>query len=359
MRIPKPLVRVLRISVGVGISVGLIHVTLKTTGGDFWSELLAARKPHLLLSLLLSGGVLGIQTYRWNLLLRVQGIYMRARDLFRLQLMGLFFNLALPGAVSGDLVKTVFIVRQVRGKKVEAAFSVLLDRVLGLFGLFPLASLMVLLYMPLLLDLELKYRPIQVAAFAVGLGSVAAILVIAIIELRSAFMGWQLIAWVVDWGKGKLPASIVSGLKRLIEALELYRRTRGAIAAAFGLSIVVHSCLAFSLFFVGASVGEDVLRLGDYFLTTQVSNAVAAIPLTPAGIGTRDAVIAMLFTALKAPPAKAGVVPVIMTIIILFWGLVGGIVFVVSKVPKVETRLSDVFSREELSDLSPEKLEAN
>ncbi len=86
---------------------------------------------------------------------------------------------------------------------------------------------------------------------------------------------------------------------------------------------------------------------------------MAGIPVTPAEIGTRDAVTAMFLTVLQATPAKAGVVPVIMTIIILFWGLVGGIVFVASKVPKVESRLSDVFSGEELSNLSPEKLEAN
>jgi len=336
---PRTFGTILRILVGIVLSVGLIHLTLKTTGGAFWSELLMAKKIYLILPLLLSGGVLAIQTYRWNLLLKVQGIHMKGWDLLRLTLIGIFFNLALPGAVSGDVVKIGFAVRQVKDKKVEAALSVFMDRVLGLFGLLPLASLMVMLNLPFLLELEPKYRPIQIAAFAVGLCSIGGILAIAMVELRHIFMRWQRIVWIVHLGKIKLPALIVSRLERLVHALEIYHDNRRTIASAIGLSILVHSCLALNLFFVGISYGENVLCLSDYFLTTQVSNAIAAIPVTPAGIGTRDAVTAMFLAALQVPQAIIGVVPVTVTLIILFWGLVGGMVLVFSRGAKSATEI--------------------
>jgi len=93
--------------------------------------------------------------------------------------------------------------------------------------------------------------------------------------------------------------------------------------------------------------------LGDYFLATQVSNAVAEIPLTPAGIGTRDAVTAMFLTVLQAPAAKIGVVPVTMTLIILFWGLIRTMIFMSSGVPDTTSRLSKIILQEKLSLENP------
>jgi heme/copper-type cytochrome/quinol oxidase subunit 2 len=71
--------------------------------------------------------------------------------------------------------------------------------------------------------------------------------------------------------------------------------------------------------------------LRQYFLTTQVANTVAAIPITPGGVGTRDATTAAFLSAFDATPAdKVGSIPVIMSLVIVFWGLVGAVVFIFS-----------------------------
>jgi len=71
------------------------------------------------------------------------------------------------------------------------------------------------------------------------------------------------------------------------------------------------------------------MRPRDYLLTAQVANTVAAIPLTPGGVGTRDVVAKEYFLALGAEPTeKVGSIPVIMTMVMVGWGLVGAVIFV-------------------------------
>jgi uncharacterized protein (TIRG00374 family) len=335
----KMFTSVFRLVVGIVLGYGLIHFTLKSTGGDLWNEVVQARSSLLLLALLFYGVILCLTIYRWNLLLRVQEVRLRAWDLIRLTMIGVFFNLAIPGAVGGDLLKMGLVANQAKDKKAEAVLTIMVDRALGILGLFIVASVMLLIYLPFLLGLSQEYRLIQIAAFTVGLGSLGGVFVITLVELRQTITRFPLIARIINYGARKLPSSFVSTLARLVNALELYRRNRGTIVGAIALSVLVHSCLAIDLFIVGASVGEDILGLGDYFVAAQVANAVAAIPVTPAGIGARDAIIGMFFSAMKARAGKSGIVPVTMTLIIVFWGLIGGVIFGFSKSPNRKMKI--------------------
>jgi uncharacterized protein (TIRG00374 family) len=323
-----------RLVVSIGLGYGLIHFTLKATGAHLWNDLAKGQSPLLLLALLFYGVILCLTMYRWNILLKVQGVRLQAWDLIRLTMIGVFFNLAIPGAVGGDLLKMALVANKAKEKKAEAVLTIMLDRALGLIGLFIVASIMVLLYLPFLLDLKQEYRLLQIAAFTVGLGSLGGVFVIILIELRQTITRYPLIARIIDYGARKLPSSVVSTLSRLVNALGLYRRNRGTIVCGIAVSILVHACLAIDLFFVGAGVGEDMLGLGNYFLAMPVATAVAAIPVTPAGIGARDAIIAIFLSAMKARAGKSGVVAVTMTLIIVFWGLIGGVFFCFSKSPK-------------------------
>ena len=52
-------------------------------------------------------GCCSLACFRWRILLAVQGIETRIMDIVKLNLIGQFFNIAIPGSVSGDLVKMV------------------------------------------------------------------------------------------------------------------------------------------------------------------------------------------------------------------------------------------------------------
>src|SRR5579885_102540 len=72
---------------------------------------------------------------RWQWLLRAQGIRIPLLRTAELSLIGNFFNVALPGAVSGDLVKAFYVGREVEGKRARSLGAILFDRVVGLSAL--------------------------------------------------------------------------------------------------------------------------------------------------------------------------------------------------------------------------------
>ena len=70
---------------------------------------------------------------RWYLLLWVQGIRISYWAAVRLMFLGLFYNNCLPSSVGGDLLRAWYVAKHT-DKKVQAALSVFVDRVIGLIG---------------------------------------------------------------------------------------------------------------------------------------------------------------------------------------------------------------------------------
>ena len=77
---------------------------------------------------------------RWFYLVRVIEPSFRFSATMLLGLIGMVFNLVIPGAVGGDLIKAAYLVRM-RIRKTQAVASMVIDRVVGLLGLFILAAI--------------------------------------------------------------------------------------------------------------------------------------------------------------------------------------------------------------------------
>lgn len=76
---------------------------------------------------------------RWFGLVRLQGIKIPLADSLRLSIVGGLFNLIIPGAVGGDLVKAAYLSRM-DIPRTRVIASMVIDRLLGLLGLFLLAA---------------------------------------------------------------------------------------------------------------------------------------------------------------------------------------------------------------------------
>jgi uncharacterized membrane protein YbhN (UPF0104 family) len=76
---------------------------------------------------------------RWFGLVRLQGIQIPLADSLRLSIVGGLFNLIIPGAVGGDLVKAAYLSRM-DIPRTRVIASMVIDRLLGLLGLFLLAA---------------------------------------------------------------------------------------------------------------------------------------------------------------------------------------------------------------------------
>ena len=71
-----------------------------------------------------------------------QGITVGFLQATRWTMIGSFFDLAMPSSNGGDVIKAGFIIKHVgAGQRIRAVMAVAFDRVLGLLGLFLLASI--------------------------------------------------------------------------------------------------------------------------------------------------------------------------------------------------------------------------
>ena len=123
----------------ITIAVGLMAWLIRSGQLDLTMLSLVLTDPFILFSSIAvwvgCNTVLG--SLRWRILLRGAGYIVSLRKVMQLQLIGFFFNTAMPGAVGGDLIKVFYVIRENPAKgKSGAMVSILLDRLIGFAALF-------------------------------------------------------------------------------------------------------------------------------------------------------------------------------------------------------------------------------
>ncbi len=76
-----------------------------------------------------------IVSWRWRMLLGVHGVHLPFRRVFELTMIGQYFSAFLIGTTGGDFVKIFYVARAVPSRKAAVAFTVMVDRVIGLVAL--------------------------------------------------------------------------------------------------------------------------------------------------------------------------------------------------------------------------------
>ncbi len=309
----------------------LLKITLKSSGSDIFADLGGANKPFLLIAFLAYGLIQMLAAWRWGLLMGVQKMHLPFFQAFKLTMVGNFFSLIIPGAVSGDLLKIAYAGQYFIGRKTEILLTIMLDRILGLFAMFFAASLATLMYLPQLPDLWRTHRLLGLAVLAANAGCFFCILVYGLYRKRDFFLKSQLVSSGFSALYRRLPGLLVNILERLQAAFGLYQKQQVILGKHVLYSILVHLINAFSLFAIGKALGERAMSVTQYTLSMQIANATGLLPLTPGGLGMRDAVSAAFFKAFEAtPPEVAGSIPVVFSIIVVSWSLIGALIFIFS-----------------------------
>lgn len=118
------------------LGVTLILLAVVVVRNDVWSlphEIARADLPLLAGMLACSYLAWVVNTYRWQRILAAFRMQYGFAELFRLNLAGVFYSLALPGQVSGEVLKALRIAGRTSHRRVIFA-SIFLDRVYGLIG---------------------------------------------------------------------------------------------------------------------------------------------------------------------------------------------------------------------------------
>ena len=258
--------------------------------------------------------MLFVSSWRWNTLLRAQGIVVRLRTLVGSFLVATFFNNFLPSNIGGDVVR----VRDTAGpanSKTLAATVVLVDRGLGLLALVLVAALGATASQP---GLRGGGPPVQPWMLWTGLAfggavSIQALRVPSLVTRLASPLRWLHADWVD------------ARLAKLTLALGRFADAPGALASSAAGAIVVQALLV--AFYAAVARGLHI-PVSPWHLAVMVpvSFIVQMIPISVNGFGVREATFVAFF-ALAGLPAEAAMLLSFMgTAVIMAWSLAGACV---------------------------------
>lgn len=231
---------------------------------------------------------------RWSVLLRVQSVSIGYWPAFRLHLLGVFYNNCLPTSVGGDLLRAWYVTTHT-DKKLEAALSVFVDRIIGLIGMIIMA-LFCYWFIPAqgqqqrlrfsfdlkLLSLLSEYRW-AFLAIVVGLAFI-------FLALAWSPKGSELVKRLFETIRARGQAV----RRKTHEALRLYCRHTLALVLALFLTFCCQAVFILGLWLIGREIGIGV-HMKYYFVFFPIAWMLGALPISIGALGVWEGVLKLLF----------------------------------------------------------------
>ena len=224
---------------------------------------------------------------RWFWLVRVVEPTFKFRSAVVLGFIGNVFNLVIPGAVGGDFIKAAFLLRM-RIKKTQAVATMVIDRILGLLGLFVLAGVGGALAWPIAGP---QVRTLIVAAWVFLACGFLALAAVFSQSLTRRYPG-------LLTGHGTLSLVLVE-LKALSTT---YRSRLGVVVAGLLISIVGHALNVLAFYTVSRTLFPSRLpSVAQHFLMVPLTLFTMAVPLPFGALGLTEEASEQLFGLVAHP----------------------------------------------------------
>lgn len=212
-----------------------------------------------------------LATYRWKLLLQVQGIQNGLLALYKVNLFGQIFNIILPSTLGGDSVRVYWLIKQHPKKRGASIIATATDRFLGLIAMIFLA----LISLPFNTLFEPQYQRIGMAI----LGLTLAILAILV---------WSPGNWATTFvRKFMFTQWLKERYDETLDILKMYKNSKGAILTTFLLALLFQIIAVANAYFRFRTIGVDV-PIQYLFLAIPITTLIVTIPISIGGFGLRE-----------------------------------------------------------------------
>lgn len=270
-----------------------------------------------------------INNYRWVLLMRAQGIQSDVRHSLPLSFIGMFFNFVMPGGVGGDVIKGYYLLQEHPSRKVAAAMSIFMDRMVGFFIMILTA------FLALFFNWNEVSHSRELQSVAAGVTALFIVFILFFTVALSRRLGQRVFQ---TWGLGELLFVKIPGGKKLrhvYEVVHTFRNEPKYFFWACCLSIGNQILLVAFTVAVAWAMGVRDVPLMVYFFIVPVGTVVMALPISPAGIGVGQLAFYFLFSLYLGKQSQLGPTSVTMMQATNFaLGLVGAVFYLSRKKPQ-------------------------
>jgi uncharacterized membrane protein YbhN (UPF0104 family) len=226
---------------------------------------------------------------------------------------GMWFNLVLPTAVGGDVVRAWYLNAR-SGRKLAALASVILDRLSGLIVLVSLACVGTVLC-PLTLP---AWMPLSVAAIGAGL-----------------LAGLVALPFLARWGL--LPHK---RRQQLLTMEHILRSPRVLLATTLS-SLFVQVANVAMVWMLGRAIAADV-PASFYWIAVPMVSLLTMLPVSVNGMGLREGGMVLFLTPLGVSSGQALTLAFLWFAVYVAVSLLGGVVYLVGRFPKPQPTATEV-----------------
>jgi uncharacterized protein (TIRG00374 family) len=229
-----------------------------------------------------------LASWRWHLLLLAAGLNLGYRRTLEFNVVGLFFNIALPGSVTGDVVKAYYCSREAKGSRAPVLSTIIFDRVCGVSGLILVGVGALLLQ--ILGIAPGANLPIAVRAPILGLGFGVIAFFVYLFLVRD---NWDPVLQLLQRLQNRYTK--VGSITRLYEGIKSYGSQKKTTLSALGLSLIIQILVALACIHFTWAMGDTEIPTLSLAVVIPLGLLVMVIPVLPGGMGTGHAAFLALF----------------------------------------------------------------
>lgn len=227
---------------------------------------------------------------RWELLHPNSMNGMSRWAYFRLSMLSHLFNLFMPGALGGDIVKTAYAVNEGKGQRVKKVIAVFVDRTIGLISIM-LLGMTALIFTHKQLPINLWQAALL---FIVSGGFIVILFSNRVLNLFESVSVRMVFA-------RSLTGSL---LKNWRESVLFYKGNAHKVIYSLALCVPIHM-ISFVIYYVLAiSMGMEIGFLEMVFAVA-IMWLITAVPISVGGMGVRELSLVWLLGIFGVPSEQA------------------------------------------------------
>ncbi len=290
-------------------------IVYKVDLAKVWEIVRHAKGGWLLAALLLHIFGYWVSGKRWKVLLAAQGVKVPLSLTIKSYLVGTFFNQFLPTIVGGDVVRGMDTAKPC-GSLTKSLTIILFERFTGIIVLLMLVSTGVLLQIGRFK--EVSYWPIFVLVFLV---------IATVIFLWKEGIDLAFLERKVPFRLGK---AIIRKISTVLEILVQFRSHPWPLIQVIFWGLALQ--LLFILHYYVLSIAFSLhLRFSFFMVVIPVIFLLSMLPVSINGIGVRENLFVYFFAKVSVSPEKSLALAWMAFVMILFYALIGGVIYMVRR----------------------------
>jgi uncharacterized membrane protein YbhN (UPF0104 family) len=297
-------------------AISLLFIWVVVRGANWanvWTHVRTMDLRWLAFSLVAFIPTILIVSWRWRLLMQVHDVFLRYWRVIELNMISQFFSAFLVGTTGGDVVKIFYVARAVPQKKAGVAFTVVVDRVIGMVAMLFFGVALSFTQLPLL-NSQPYTRFFTGVFYLLAAGALVG-------SVGATFGPFLLRRPALRALVGRLP--FASRVTKVLAAYEITARAIGHNVVALLISVPSQACIVLMGYCILRAMHLNPPLLAFCSILTMV-NMLIALPISIAGLGVREQLFRTFLALVGIDKDTAYTFSITFFVLNLAWSLLGG-----------------------------------